>query len=361
MTGPDDSQAATRPISVAELLAKNGTIGSPPVGGRRRRRRGNSDAVTVAELTGEIPVVRVDDSGAMPVVVDDVEDTAAQPGREPQPEPEPEAAPEPAAEATTNGQAVAEDHGARAYEASRLERAPEPTPRRGRDAAPQRSSYPRPVRAVAEPAEPEVPEEPAEPSAEPPASDAEAMSPDPIEDVDVEVTDGVAADELGLGDAGAVVGESLLFGGESLADELARGGGADIEPIAGDLSDDLVDDDPDAAEDLEAVDLSEAFDEDYDEYEDFEEPTRGQLIVRGLLVALQSVLAVAFGAALFLAFDRLWLWNSLVAMVLAILATLGLVAGVWVVRKTEDIASTLIAVGVGLLVTFGPLALMHAT
>src|SRR3954468_7260465 len=57
MTGPEDSHSSTRPISVAELLAKNGTIGAPPVGGRRRRRRGNSDSVTVAELTGEIPIV----------------------------------------------------------------------------------------------------------------------------------------------------------------------------------------------------------------------------------------------------------------------------------------------------------------
>ena len=57
MTGPEDSHSSTRPISVAELLARNGTIGAPPVGGRRRRRRGNSDSITVAELTGEIPIV----------------------------------------------------------------------------------------------------------------------------------------------------------------------------------------------------------------------------------------------------------------------------------------------------------------
>ena len=56
MTGPDDSQS-TRPISVAELLARNGTIGAPPVGGRRRRRRGDTDSISVAELTGEIPIV----------------------------------------------------------------------------------------------------------------------------------------------------------------------------------------------------------------------------------------------------------------------------------------------------------------
>src|SRR3954447_14274017 len=56
MTGPED-HSNTRPISVAELLAKNGTIGAPPAGGRRRRRRGNTDSVTVAELTGEIPII----------------------------------------------------------------------------------------------------------------------------------------------------------------------------------------------------------------------------------------------------------------------------------------------------------------
>src|ERR1700722_7297753 len=56
MTGPNDT---TRPISVAELLAKNGTHGAPAPA-RRRRRRGNSDAVTVAELTGEIPIITDD-------------------------------------------------------------------------------------------------------------------------------------------------------------------------------------------------------------------------------------------------------------------------------------------------------------
>ncbi len=58
MTEPEDTHSSTRPISVAELLARNGSIGSPPVGGRRRHRRGNADSVTVAELTGEIPIIR---------------------------------------------------------------------------------------------------------------------------------------------------------------------------------------------------------------------------------------------------------------------------------------------------------------
>ena len=94
MTAPDESENS-RPISVAELLAKNGTIGSPPVGGRRRRRRGNSDAVTVAELTGEIPIIR---TGEIPVARDvevtDVEVTDVEVTEE-EPVDEETAAPEP--------------------------------------------------------------------------------------------------------------------------------------------------------------------------------------------------------------------------------------------------------------------------
>jgi hypothetical protein len=77
----------------------------------------------------------------------------------------------------------------------------------------------------------------------------------------------------------------------------------------------------------------------------------------GSLIILKSILAVAFGAALFIAFGLLWGWNSLMALVLSVLAVLGVVAWVRVVRKTEDIASTLIAVAVGALITLLPLAL----
>ncbi|MGB0964275.1 MAG: hypothetical protein ACPGVY_16440, partial [Mycobacterium sp.] len=80
MTGSDDSHSSTRPISVAELLAKNGSIGAPPVGGKRkrRRRRGNTDAVTVAELTGEIPIIGPDDpdpSAPATAVEEQIEET----------------------------------------------------------------------------------------------------------------------------------------------------------------------------------------------------------------------------------------------------------------------------------------------
>jgi hypothetical protein len=71
MTESTDNPSS-KPISVAELLAKNGTIGAPPVGGRRRRRRGDTDSISVAELTGEIPVYT---TGEVPVYADDEPET----------------------------------------------------------------------------------------------------------------------------------------------------------------------------------------------------------------------------------------------------------------------------------------------
>lgn len=49
-----------RRISLAELLAREGGAPAAPAGGRRRRHRGGENSITVAELTGEIPVVRDD-------------------------------------------------------------------------------------------------------------------------------------------------------------------------------------------------------------------------------------------------------------------------------------------------------------
>jgi F0F1-type ATP synthase assembly protein I len=83
--------------------------------------------------------------------------------------------------------------------------------------------------------------------------------------------------------------------------------------------------------------------------------------LNGVWIVAQSILAVLFGAGLFVAFDQLWKWNNIVALVLSVLVILGLVVGVRVVRRTEDIASTLIAVAVGALVTLGPLALLQST
>ena len=134
MTGPhsDTESPGTRPISVAELLARNGTIGAPAVTRRRRRRRGDSDAVTVAELTGDIPVIRDDHV----------------PGRETNGTRTAEAP-----EAPEQEPGVAADDGRkRPYWSEPEPRWPtSPPPPPARVSGPERSAYPRPVRQAPRP------------------------------------------------------------------------------------------------------------------------------------------------------------------------------------------------------------------
>jgi hypothetical protein len=317
--------ASTRPISVAELLAKNGTIGAP-VPNRRRRRRGNSDAVTVAELTGEIPVID-----------DDIDpEASSQPGPEPR---------EPRANGSARlDESVSDEAGEKSpYWSEPEPRWPASPPPRPRESRPERSPYPLPSRNNVRVDSSRAEDQPAD------RSGAEGMNPDPLEDyagmtVDVMDTD-VRDAELENEDSAYV--RSYL---RSSAGRL-RG--------------------KDAADDVESHpgyhDIAHAADEeDYPEDDlhgegaDSAAWSRGDTMRAGGMIVLQSILAVAFGAGLFIAFDQLWRWNNIVALVLSVLVILGLVVGVRVVRRTEDIASTLIAVAVGALVTLGPLALLQS-
>lgn len=331
MTGPED-HSNTRPISVAELLAKNGTIGAPPIGGRRRRRRGDTDSITVAELTGEIPVVRDHDDepeaaepAPAPVAVDatdTVEDT-------PTPRDDHDTVHD--AFRDTIDDTVEDDAAAADYAAHIEERE---TREIDEDldffAPPRRSSY-APRRFGTDT-----------------AAGAEQMSPDPLGWADPHADEDEAADaavDLVEPDADDEVDDEVddrddlppylrssdsdLFGGPTVDDDVARKG---PRPEDIDLDDDA---------DLAPAGPRSAF-------------------LHGAWIVGQCIIAVAFGAGLFIAFDQLWNWNMIVALVLGVLVILGLVVGVRVVRKTEDIASTLIAVAVGALVTFGPLALLKA-
>jgi hypothetical protein len=322
MTGPhpEAESPETRPISVAELLARNGTIGAPAVNRRRRRRRGDSDAVSVAELTGELPVIRDDQDAVEP----------AQPTIE------------------TPDEQTADAAAQRgAYWSEPEPRWPKSPPQAQRS-GPELSAYPRPMGHAGSEAE-HADGRNGSPQQE---SHAEGMSPDPEGDyadspVDVMDSD-VREAEVATEDSAYVrsylqasdstsSSNSTLFGGQSLADELARRRGDEAagttqvaEPA-----------EPAQAEGEQAQPSSGRF----------------EALWRATLVVLQSIVAVVFGAGLFVAFDQLWRWNSIVALVLTVLVILGLVVGVRVVRKTEDIASTLIAVAVGALITLGPLAL----
>jgi hypothetical protein len=332
MTGPEDSHSSTRPISVAELLARNGTIGAPPVGGRRRRRRGG-DSVTVAELTGEIPIVSGHDADetettrTIPVVDDDEPSTNGVVDHDEDLETETVDEPTPAADDVDDdyADAVAD------YSAHLENRDAEPDPVDFFAPPPRRPQYTPGQQRFRGPA----------------ARGAEQMSPDPVDEDEAFDSGGDLAEEPEIEDedTAAAVDEDrdelpsylrstagTLFGGETVADDLARRG-ASPGPEDIDLDDE------------EAGDTA---------------PSTTSSFVRGAWVVGQCIIAVAFGAGLFVAFDQLWKWNNIVALVLSVLVILGLVVGVRVVRKTEDIGSTLIAVAVGALVTLGPLALLQS-
>lgn len=322
MTGPDTED--TKQVSVAELLARNGTTTNPTATRRRRRRRGD-DSISVAELTGEIPIIRDDPpaevapaNGGVRVV-------------EPEPAPAAEPAPEPVAvEAQTKAPEPAPPP---AYWAEPEPRWPRSDPVTRRKSGPERSEYPRPLRQTGATESEQQ-------------SGAEEMSPDPVghyTDASVDVMDSEVREAESEAEDSAYVRSYLhgpdtdetpddtLFGGQSLADEVARRRGGRVP-----------------------ADLETAPDVD-----DYRPGGKMAALGRGLLTVLQSVLAVAFGGGLFIAFDQLWRWNPIVALVLSVLVILGLVVGVRVVRKTEDIASTLIAVAVGALITLGPMALLQ--
>jgi hypothetical protein len=339
MTGTEESHSGTRPISVAELLAKNGTIGAPPVGGRRRRRRGNSDSITVAELTGEIPIVsghdvdKVDKSEAtrtIPAVVVEPVAQSTNGAVDHDDEVETEAVDEREADEHDDvdddyADAVAD------YAAHIQDREADDDPVDFFAPPPRRPRYTPGQRRFA-----------------PVGRGAEQMSPDPV-DEDDDLFDSVdLADEPEIEDEDtqAAVDEKdrdalpsylrssagTLFGGQTVADDLARRGSS---PSTEDI--DLEDDEDTATA-----------------------PSRISSFLRGAWIVGQCIIAVAFGAGLFIAFDQLWKWNNIIALVLSVLVILGLVVGVRVVRKTEDIGSTLIAVAVGALVTLGPLALLQS-
>jgi hypothetical protein len=357
MTGPEESHSSTRPISVAELLAKNGTIGAPPVsGGRRRRRRGNSDAVSVAELTGEIPIITGDTHS-------DIRERAADP-------------------ATDQFEEVRDDYtgplpsnGAREYVEENLDVDDVHDIHDGHDVqlddAPltdEESDYE--AHLEERDAQPMFFEPPARrpqyglgPKRYPGLVGAEEMSPDPLDVDDDDAIDPEASDMTRPAMSVATAPDNdadelpsylrssggTLFGGDSVADDLARRGRPSLDDLEyGEIGVEHDDHDEHDVDDVDELDLD-------DEDESSMSPA-----AHGALVVGQCILAVLFGAGLFIGFDQLWKWNNIVALVLSVLVILGLVVGVRVVRKTEDIGSTLIAVAVGALVTLGPLALLQS-
>ncbi|MEN4449204.1 hypothetical protein [Mycobacterium sp. SM3041] len=391
MTDSDDF-SATRPISVAELLAKNGTIGAPPVGGRRRRRRGNSDAVTVAELTGEIPIIRPETPHAEPAEAPEApapEEAAPEPVAEPEPEP----VAEPEAEAAVEEPAVAvedetpsaademepDDTGAHYVVDEEMLHTDlvEPVPA-DTAAVDDYEDHLRRRDAEADPVEFVAPSrKPAFRWSFKPVRGAEEMSPDPVDedlppadaDIDDDLLSLTDAEPVAKLDTGAVRAVRVVEDTEDAEDTVApeaapeaprepsRNGRAErYDALFGGFA---ADEDTRREELVADHDVRDE-DVDHDEADHEDDEESGSGLKRGAWVVGQSLLAVAFGAGMFFAFDQLWRWNQIVALMLSMLVILGLVAGIRVIRKDHDLASTLIAILVGGLVTFGPLALLYS-
>ncbi|MBF6333771.1 hypothetical protein [Nocardia transvalensis] len=80
-----------------------------------------------------------------------------------------------------------------------------------------------------------------------------------------------------------------------------------------------------------------------------------------MILGGQAAGAAVAGMLLFKGFEKMWDLLPFVALCLAMVVILGLVALVRVLRRTDDIFSTVIAVVVGIFVTLGPLAFLLST
>jgi hypothetical protein len=394
--GPDTGQ-----ISVAELLARNGKkVGSRSSGGGRRRR-GTAGGISVAELTGEIPITRapadpepaaaVGDSSPQvpavttpktpkvepavpetprvepvvpetPKVATPTLSTPTSPSKTASPAtPAPPSAEErttitPRAaieDATTVTPAVGksgtrkpavrksavEDHPTTVSDGAKVE---SPTEIIRPEALPRRARAHLDSVAVSVPAPPAPPPR-ASDVPEPrllsgPASDLQGTGADDGDDTD---TIGVAkGDDDGDAPKGKTSSKSKAAQSKLAAKAASKSNAASKDEADSSSASTAKSNSgrgkPGTTED-DGVDKS------------------GGGVKQWALLIGESIAAIVVGGLLFKGFEKLWDMMPWVAFGLALLVIVGLVALVRVLRRTDDITSQLIAVGVGAFVAFGPL------
>ncbi|MET9328371.1 hypothetical protein [Tsukamurella sp. NPDC003166] len=345
-----------RRISLAELLAREG--GAPSAsGGRRRRHRGGENSITVAELTGEIPVVRDDE----PAAQDPEAAQAVQSDGAPQ-DPEPHAV-----DAHVESDAVEEQ-----VVDEPAESGPESEAAASAD-EPITSSF-----LAAAVGEARAEEAPAEPAAQDLADGAEGV------DVVHHTDEGHAEENFAWSrwdQAEAPIMATADFNTAQVRERQARF--AEIE------TDDTVDvapatDVPEPADgeaaapsvpdtgrmSVEQIDEARAALDQHEESDLLAEaddqgdaaPKKAESgAARGWLVlAAEVVLGIAAGAGLFFGFFKLWNWGGgmptiALTVVLAFIVIIGIVTFTHFLRKTTDYLTLGLALLVGLVITFGPL------
>ncbi|AKE91043.1 MULTISPECIES: hypothetical protein [Rhodococcus] len=376
----DGHSTDTGQISVAELLARNGQKVNSRAGGRRRR--GVSGGISVAELTGEIPV--------------------SIPEPEPTEPPETKAPEAPEAEAPVAEPAVSAPPAAPKAESLVPAKAEPVVPAKAEPVVPAKPKVGPVVPAQAQPVVPAKagPVVPATPKVEPLALEAPKVEPETqvppspprtreepaaaerVQPVKVEspteiirpavlprrarahaeVTASAPARPADAPEPRLLSGPASDLRGNG--DDTADGDTETIgEPVAADEPDEEKPEERSArsrrrrgtaapAETPAAAEPDEA-------PSDTGEP-RGAI---GQWVRLigEGVVAIIAGALLFKGFEQLWDALPWVAFALALLVIVGLVAMVRILRRTDDITSQLIALAVGAFVTFGPLLFLLPT
>ncbi|MFD9684050.1 hypothetical protein ACFWAD_29545 [Rhodococcus sp. NPDC059969] len=366
----EDSQQ----ISVAELLKRNGQSVESRGG---RRRRGVAGGISVAELTGEIPIVRQSGSRAA------AEPESAEPAASEPAASEPAtAAPETAAPA----EAVAETA--------------KPTAPAPKVPADRTAAFAVSFDDDDDDDEPQAPKAESKPVATPPTTTPKPTStPSPGQTSKSSPGQWVSRAPLNSSSPTQVTQEPALLSGQTLAGDLMRQERAATQspslrppilpprvptpvaktpaPAAPDDSTELIDRIADAdsseAESTAVVDLVKAPavtdsakkstavaepETDVEAEPAAEEAGERNSIREWAVLAGQVVVALIVGGAMFKGFEKLWDMLPWVALVLALIVIVGLVAVVRVLRKTDDITSFVIAVVVGMIVTLGPLAFL---
>lgn len=371
----EDSQQ----ISVAELLKRNGQSVESRGG---RRRRGVAGGISVAELTGEIPIVR--QSGSRAAAEPESDEPAAQPEA---------AAPETAAPENSAPSAPAE---AVAETAKSVEPAPKVP-------ADRTAAFAVSFDDDDDDDEPQAPKGESKPVAAPPVTTPKPTStPSPGQTSKSSPGQWVSRAPLNSSSPTQVTQEPALLSGQTLAGDLMRQERAATQspslrppilpprvptpvakapaqtapaPAAPEESTELIDKIADAdageAESTAVVDLvkapavddgakktSAAAESDVEAESAAEEAGERNSIREWAVLAGQVVVALIVGGAMFKGFEKLWDMLPWVALVLALIVIVGLVAVVRVLRKTDDITSFVIAVVVGMIVTLGPLAFL---
>ncbi|MCD7050545.1 hypothetical protein GS534_28820 [Rhodococcus hoagii] len=360
MTEPEgDSQA----ISVAELLARNGQrVGA---GGGGRRRRGVKGGISVAELTGEFQAVRaatpetpdaetpetqapdtqapeattpetkapaaeapVDDAPALETPA--VESTAVA-----EPKKKPESSDEKGAKDSKDSKDAnatvafsSADAVAARKDADAADKADENTDAAGKDAAAKAEETPTLISRAVEADDHRADDRKADDHKFDSGWRSAATT----------VLEPVPAQPL----AHSVDPEPRLLSGQSVAGDLLRrnDAAAPAQADAGAADTDLDDDSPADPEDL---------------------PEEASAAKQWAVLLGQGAVAVVAGALMFKGFEKLWDMLPMVALILAVLVIVGLVAMVRILRRTDDIASLVIAVVAGVFVTLGPLAFLLST